>query len=133
MRSFVVGLVTALSIQSALAADMAVGTQQGAAGAAGPCGGMGYTQVRLVEGEFHARSTRTGRREMVDQPDTVMTVCADGRVIYSQTAQSILPFTPEIAALPIPPAYIMAAAVAAAAVAVGVIAGTRQEDRPVSP
>lgn len=131
MRSFVVGLVAALSIQSALGADLEVRPQEGGAGA-GPCGGMGYTQVRLVEGEFHAR-TRTGRQEVVDQPNTVMTVCADGRVIYSQTAQSILPFTPEIAALPIPPAYIMAAAVAAAAVAVGVIAGTRQEDRPVSP
>ena len=62
-----------------------------------------------------------------------MIVCADGRVFYTQVSQSILPFNPQIAVLPVPEVAILAAA-AAAAVAVGVVVGTREEDRqPVSP
>ena len=94
-----------------------------------PCGAQGFVKVRLVEGGFQARSV-TGQTASVTEPDTVTIVCSDGRIFHTQVSQSILPFTPEIAAIPIPELAILAGA----AVAAVLLIGTRDEDhRPVSP
>jgi hypothetical protein len=94
-----------------------------------PCGAQGFVKVRLVEGEFNARSV-TGQTASVTEPDTVTIVCSDGRMFHTQVSQSILPFNPEIAAIAVPELAVLAGA----AVAAILLIGTRDEDqRPVSP
>ena len=94
-----------------------------------PCGAQGFVKVRLVEGGFHARSV-TGQTASVNEPDAVTIVCSDGRIFHTQVSESILPFNPEIAAIPIPELALLAGAAAAAALVIGI----RDEDqRPVSP
>jgi hypothetical protein len=71
-------------LQPALGADLVYKAQPEAADpSTNPCGDQGYVKVRPVEGRFHARTVR-GREVWVDEPDTVMTVCADGRVFRTQ-------------------------------------------------
>jgi hypothetical protein len=119
-----------LALQPALGADLTYKAKpEATAPSASPCGEQGYMKVRLVEGKFHAR-TVSGRTLWVDEPDTVITVCADGRVFHTQVSESILPFTPEpVATLPVGELAILAGATA---VAVAIIAG-QEERRPISP
>lgn len=132
MRSIAWIITLVLTLEAALGADLVYKAppEHPAAPPASPCGNQGYVKVRLVEGRFSARTVQ-GREVWVEQPDTVMTVCADGRVFHTQVSQSILPFNPEIAALPGPELGVLAAAAAAAVVVIG-----RRDDeppRPVSP
>lgn len=123
------GLVAlGLALTPALGADMVVKAPRFVEPSANPCGDQGSVNVRLVEGRFFARTVR-GQTHWVDDPDTVMIVCADGRVFYTQVSQSILPFNPEIAAVVGPELAVLAAAAAAAAIVVA----AQQEDKPVSP
>jgi hypothetical protein len=119
----------ALTSQQALGADLVYkAPPEALAPTDNPCGAQGFVKVRLVEGAFHARSV-TGQTASVTEPDTVTIVCADGRIVYTQVSQSILPFNPEIAVIPVPELALLAGA----AVVVALVIGRRDEDRPVSP
>ena len=87
----------------------------------------GYEKIKLVEGAVIVTTT-SGRTITVTEPNTVVTVCANGNVSTQQVAESILDFTPlNYAAIPGPA---LAAALAAAAAAAVVL--SHQEDN-VSP
>ena len=116
-----------LTSQQALGADL-VYKAPPEAPTDNPCGAQGFVKVRLVEGAFQARSV-TGQTASVNEPDTVTIVCSDGRIFHTQVSQSILPFNPEIAAIPGPELALLAGA----AIAAAVIIGRRDEERPVSP
>jgi hypothetical protein len=96
--------------------------------AEGPCPG-GYEKVKLVEGAFTATNS-SGRTVEITEPNTVLTVCANGAFSTAQVAESILNFTPlNFAALPVP-ALAAVAVVAAAAAAAAVVLSHHEE--PVS-
>jgi hypothetical protein len=88
----------------------------------------GSVRVRLVKGAFHA-TTISGKSVWVTDPDTVLTVCADGTFSTAQSSSSILPFTPEsVAVVPEALPFAAAAAAAAAAIALG-----KNSQTPVTP
>jgi hypothetical protein len=98
--------------------------------AEGPCPG-GYEKVKLVEGAFTA-TNKSGKTVEITEPNTVLTVCANGAFSTAQVSESILNFTPlNVAAVPVP-GLVFAAAVAAAAAAAAAIALSHHEE-PVSP
>jgi hypothetical protein len=118
-----------LTSQQALGADLVYkAPPEAVAPTDNPCGAQGFVKVRLVEGAFQARSV-TGQTASVTEPDTVTIVCSDGRIFHTQVSQSILPFNPEIAAIPVPELALLAGA----AIIAAVVIGRRDEDRPVSP
>ena len=88
-----------------------------------------WVKIRLVEGSFQAR-TISGKNVNVTEPDTVLTVCSDGSTQTTQSAQSILNFTPETFAV-VPAELGVIAAASLAALAAWIAAS--QPDRPSSP
>jgi hypothetical protein len=52
-----------------------------------------YIKVKLVKGAFIATTT-SGRTIMINDPNTVLTVCSDGNTQTTKMAGTILPFTP---------------------------------------
>jgi FecR protein len=99
-----------------------------ACAAAGPCGGGGYEKIRLVEGKFFA-TNKKGETKYYDRPGSVVTICENGTFAQTQfSSTSILNFTPlQVAALPINPGILAAAA---AAGAVGIIVGNNNQNKP---
>ncbi len=57
----------------------------------------GYETVKLVEGGLLITTTRG--QTMITEPNTVITICANGAFFQGQQVSSILPFTPESLAI----------------------------------
>ncbi len=88
----------------------------------------GYEKVKLVEGGLLITTARG--QTMVTEPNTVITICANGAFFQGQQVSSILPFTPESVAIAPTGTEIAAGMAVGAAIGISAIV---VEEHPASP